>query len=95
MFEGNQKDDYRQISQMSFAPKPCHHCFYKVADEIKRSPKGFTTTLERDGKAKYQQGEVIAEEKVEKKKPEKTKQTVAKSKKKSLDELLDIEGGMI
>ncbi len=68
---------------------------YKVADEMKKSPKGWTTTLERDGKAKYQKGKVIEEEakpkeeNVEKKAGAETK----KSKKKSLDELL--EGGMI
>ena len=70
---------------------------YKIADEIKKSPKGFTTTLERDGKAKYQQGKVIEEETEEK--PEKVSKKAAatenKSKKKSLDDLLDLEGGLI
>lgn len=69
---------------------------YKIADPMKKSPKGFTTTLERDGKAKFEKGRVLeTEEKPKKetaaKKP--TKDTVAKSKKKSLDELL--EEGMI
>lgn len=71
---------------------------YKIADPIKKSPKGFTTTLERDGKAKYQQGKVIDEEEVaEEETEEKTGETkeVAKSKKKSLDDLLDIEGGLL
>lgn len=70
---------------------------YKVGDEIKKSPKGFTTTLEREGKAKYQQGKVLEED--DKKPTEDTpkdKSTEEKrSKKKSLDELLDIEGGVI
>ena len=68
---------------------------YKVADEVKKSPKGYTTTLERAGKAKYQAGKVIEEEPEEKEeKPEKTPtKEVAKSKKKSLDELL--EQGMV
>ncbi|MCA9366270.1 translation initiation factor IF-3 [Candidatus Kaiserbacteria bacterium] len=67
---------------------------YKVADEIKKSPKGFTTTLERAGKAKYEQGKVIEETKTPKPaKAEKATENEAKSKKKSLDELL--EGGMI
>ena len=69
---------------------------YKIADPIKKSPKGYTTTLERDGKAKYQQGKVIeedvSEDTADEKKPV---EEVAKSKKKSLDDLLDIEGGLI
>lgn len=68
---------------------------YKIADPMKKSPKGFTTVLERDGKAKYQKGKVIEEEakKVVEKKSDKKTGVVAKSKKKSLDELL--EGGML
>lgn len=67
---------------------------YKVADEVKKSPKGYTVTLERDGKAKYEKGKVIEEEKPKAHKPEKDgEQKQEKSKKKSLDELL--EGGMI
>ncbi len=70
---------------------------YKVADEIKKSPKGYTTTLEREGKAKYQPGVIIDEttEKEGEKAEKKEDGEVAKSKKKSLDELLDIEGGLI
>ena len=71
---------------------------YKIADPIKKSPKGFTTTLERDGKAKYQTGKVIEEttkgdkdEETEEDDKDTTPET--KSKKKSLDELID--GGMI
>ncbi len=71
---------------------------YKVADEIKKSPKGFTTTLERAGKAKYETGkEIDAEEEAKTTKTEKDSATEndapAKSKKKSLDELL--EQGMV
>ena len=70
---------------------------YKTAEPIKKSPKGFTTVIERDGKAKYQKGKVIEAEETEApaKKPEKSTEPVAKSKKKSLDELLDIEGGIL
>lgn len=62
---------------------------YKVADEMKKSPKGFTTTLERLGKSvkgpkKLDEEVAEKEEKVEKKE----EKEVAKSKKKSLDELL-------
>ena len=65
---------------------------YKIADNMKKSPKGFTTTLERDGKAKYQQGKIVdeKEEKVKAEKAEKSDQPATeKSKKKSLDELID------
>ncbi len=70
---------------------------YKVADEIKKSPKGYTTTLERDGKAKYEKGKILEEDTVDEKDPsaEKTNEPVAKSKKKSLDDLMDLEGGLI
>lgn len=66
---------------------------YKLADEIKRSPKGLSTTLERVGKAvkPVKQQKAPEEEKTEEKK-ESSGET-QKSKKKSLDELL--EGGMI
>ena len=70
---------------------------YKIADEIKKSPKGYTTTLERDGKAKYQKGKVIEEDEAEKTEEtaEAAPKEVAKSKKKSLDDLMDLEGGLI
>jgi translation initiation factor IF-3 len=70
---------------------------YKIGDPIKKSPKGYTTTLEREGKAKYQQGVVIEEETTEEAEvaEDKNDTEVAKSKKKSLDELLDIEGGLL
>lgn len=65
---------------------------YKVADPIKKSPKGYTVTLEREGKAKFEKGREI-----EVIKPVKAAETSApeekKAKKKSLDEL--IEGGLI
>lgn len=67
---------------------------YKLAEEIKKSPKGFTTTLEREGKVKKSDKPKIIEE--TKKEPEKKKddeKSEAKSKKKSLDDLL--ESGMI
>lgn len=66
---------------------------YKIADPIKKSPKGYTVTLERDGKAKYEPGKEIDLEKTEKKTKKKEDTTESKSKKKSLDELL--EGGLI
>lgn len=69
---------------------------YKLADEIKKSPKGFTTTLERVGKS-VKGPKVLDEEPAPKpKKAEAAADTPAepkKSKKKSLDELL--EEGMI
>lgn len=68
---------------------------YKIADEVKKSPKGFTTTLERDGKIKKTDKPKIIEE--TKKEPEKKKDQVEnteiKSKKRSLDDLL--KSGMI
>ncbi len=64
---------------------------YKLADEIKKSPKGFTTTLERVGKSV--QGPKVIDEDEKPKADEKPKQEIAKSKKKSLDELL--EDGMV
>ncbi|MDA8596834.1 translation initiation factor IF-3 [Candidatus Pacebacteria bacterium] len=69
---------------------------YKVADDMKKSPKGWTTTIERVGKA-VKGPKVVADE-PESAEPETDKldpSEVAKSKKKSLDELLDIEGGLI
>lgn len=67
---------------------------YKVADPIKKSPKGFTTTLERVPGAKMQKPKIINEETEAEEKPKKKdKKVEVKSKKKSLDELL--EAGMI
>ncbi len=69
---------------------------YKIADPIKKSPKGFTATIERAGTTKTQKPKVLSEEHPEKKvekKSSKNKTAEAKSKKKSLDDLL--ETGMI
>lgn len=66
---------------------------YKVADPIKKSPKGYTVTLEREGKAKFEKGREIEVTKTPSKPASNNGQTEAKSKKKSLDDL--IEGGLI
>lgn len=71
---------------------------YKIADPMKKSPKGWTTTLERLPGAKKQKAVVILEEEKPKEKKadkKKTDEPKNKSKKKSLDDLLDIEGGLI
>jgi len=67
---------------------------YKIADPIKKSPKGFTTTLERvGGSKKADKPRIIEEErKADKPKPE-TDDDEQKSKPKNLDELL--ESGMV
>jgi len=64
---------------------------YKLADEIKKSPKGYSTTLERVGKPVKGPKEIKTpqvEENKEKKAP-----AESKSKKKTLDELL--QDGMV
>lgn len=67
---------------------------YKIADPIKKSPKGYTITLERDGKAKYEKGrEIDISDKPTKNTVSETAPDAPKSKKKSLDDL--IEGGLI
>jgi translation initiation factor IF-3 len=66
---------------------------YKLADEIKKSPKGFTCTLERLGKSVKGPKIIKEEEKPKDVENEKEVTEVAKSKKKSLDELL--EDGMV
>lgn len=66
---------------------------YKIADPIKKSPKGYTVTLEREGKAKFIKGKELDEVKPAKKEAVETDTPEVKSKKKSLDELL--EGGLI
>jgi translation initiation factor IF-3 len=67
---------------------------YKIADPMKKSPKGWTTTLERIAAAKIQKPKILpATEKVKEEKDEKAPQTEGKSKKKSLDDLL--EAGLI
>jgi len=65
---------------------------YKLADEIKKSPKGLSTTLERVGKAVKGPKEIKEEKTVEAEK-KKGPTEMQRSKKKSLDELLD--SGMI
>lgn len=71
---------------------------YKIADDIKKSPKGYTITLEREGKAKFEPArEISADAKSQKvaldKSGESSETSEPKVKKKSLDEL--IEGGLI
>lgn len=61
---------------------------YKLADEIKKSPKGYTCTIERVGKAV--KGPKFTDLPEAKAAPEKdSPATTPKSKKKSLDELLE------
>ena len=67
---------------------------YKLADEIKKSPKGFSTTLERVGKSVKGPKKINAENNdatLAKKRP--ADESTLKSKKKSLDEFLD--AGMV
>lgn len=61
---------------------------YKLADDIKKSPKGFTTTIERVGKSVKGPRVIDAPESA--KKTEEKPKDVAKSKKKSLDEILEV-----
>lgn len=66
---------------------------YKVADEVKKSPKGFSCTIERLGKG-VKGPKVLKEDEVpEDKKKEEPSKPKAAGKKKSLDELID--GGLI
>lgn len=65
---------------------------YKIADPMKKSPKGWSTTLERVAATKIKKAVILPDEpKTEKVKKTDTEEKV--SKKKSLDELLD--GGLI
>lgn len=68
---------------------------YKIADPIKKSPKGFTTTLEKVAGTKADKVKIIDEKKSSEATEKKNAEPVARSKKKSLDELLDIEGGLV
>ncbi len=68
---------------------------YKIADEMKKSPKGFTTTIERLGKSVKGPKYIEEVKPVKEKEVDESTSTIAKSKKKSLDELLDIEGGLL
>ncbi len=63
---------------------------YKLADTIRKSPKGFTCTIERTGKSVKGPKIIKEEEKSGSDKPQKPDQTTQKSKKKSLEELLDV-----
>ncbi len=65
---------------------------YKLADEIKRSPKGFTCTIERVGKA-VKGPKVLTDSPTKEANDTPKEAATQKSKKKSLDELLD--GGLI
>ena len=67
---------------------------YKLADTMRKSPKGFTCTIERIGKS-VKGPKIITEEEVEEEVEKVEVKEVAKSKKKSLDDLLDIEGGLV
>lgn len=66
---------------------------YKIADPMKKSPKGWTTTIEREGKAV--KAAVVLDDEPEEKPEKKEVKEVAKSKKKDLDELMDLEGGIL
>ena len=71
---------------------------YKIADPMKKSPKGWTATIERLPGAKKQKAVVNLDDVKEEPKEDKQKtaeEPKSKSKKKSLDDLLDIEGGLI
>ena len=61
---------------------------YKIADPMKKSPKGWTTTLERIAGGKIQKPKILpAPEKLER--IRKVEEGGQKNKKKSLDDLLD------
>ncbi len=62
---------------------------YKIAEPIKKSPKGYTVTIERDGKAKFEKGKEIEAAKPGKAEAESQSKSDQKSKKKSLDEILE------
>lgn len=62
---------------------------YKLADPIKKSPKGYTVTLEREGKAKFEPGKELEVAKPVKKQPTEELKSDTKSKKKSLDDILE------
>ncbi len=68
---------------------------YKLAEEVKKSPKGYMTTIERVGKAVKGPKLIITPEVTEDKAeaPDGATEQVSKSKKKSLEELLDL--GMV
>lgn len=65
---------------------------YKLAEDVKRSPKGFSCVIERVGKS-VKGPKIIKEEDVKPKKTDDKLDEGPKSKKKSLDEFL--ESGMV
>ncbi len=67
---------------------------YKIADEMKKSPKGWTITLERLGKS-VKGPRVLDATTTSKKTEKKTDAPSGQKKKKDLDELLALEGGLI
>lgn len=66
---------------------------YKIADPIKKSPKGYTSTIERATTGKVDRPRILEEEKPAAKKIDSSKPAKSKSKKKSLDDFL--EDGMV
>lgn len=66
---------------------------YKIADEVKRSPKGFTTTIERMPGTKISKPTSPSKPTADTPKAEKPKVEAPKNKKKDLDALL--ESGMV
>jgi len=67
---------------------------YKIADEMKKSPKGWTLTLERAGKG-AKAPRIIEDTTTAEKTKSSARTPIAKKKKKDLDDLLNIEGGLI
>ena len=67
---------------------------YKLADTLRKSPKGFTCTIERVGKSVKGPKIITEEDEQVEETEEKAEKKVAQSKKKSLDDLLNIEGGL-
>lgn len=65
---------------------------YKIADPVKKSPKGWSTTLERVASGKTQKPKILPEA-PKHKEEKKSTPAEAKSKKKSLDDLL--ESGLV
>ena len=66
---------------------------YKIADPMKKSPKGWTCTIERLGKSVKGPRVLLVETPKVVEEVNESDEPIAKSKKKSLDQLLDIEGG--
>lgn len=62
---------------------------YKIADDIKKSPKGFSCTIERVGKS-TKAPKILPDEKATKATSDLPHKEIAKSKKKDLDELMGL-----